>query len=260
VALSRLAELEAGGAGRWAVLLWVAAPPAVFLAAPYTEALFCALAFAAWLSARRDRWVSAAVLAAAASTVRVSGLFLAAALVVQWLTATPRRWRQAPLLLLPLLPVVAYLGYLRARLGSWSAWFDAQREEWNRDPTWPWDAVQETWDAAFGAAFAEQWGAHSAWMFRAELVALAVALLLTVGLLVRRRWGEATWVGLQLIAFVTSSWVMSLPRATLLWWPLWVGVAVLAVRRPWLGDAWLAVSAPLMAVWTAAYLQGIWAG
>jgi hypothetical protein len=260
VALSRLAEHERPGAGRWAVLLWVAAPPAVFLAAPYTEALFCALAFPAWLAARRARWGLAVALGAAASTVRVSGAFLAVALAVQWLTTTPRRWRQAPLLLVPLLPVLGYFGYLRWRFGSWTIWFEAQRQEWHRDPTWPWTSIEHTLDAAFGLAFADRWGPGYVWMLRAELVALVVGVLLLAVLLARRRWGEATWVGVQVAAFVTSYWLMSLPRATLLWWPLWVLPAAASVRRPWLGAAWLAVTAPLMVVWTVIYLRGSWAG
>src|SRR5690606_14273221 len=141
VALGRLGDLEGGpGTGRVAVLLWVFAPPAVFLAAPYTEALFLGLAVPAWLAARRGRWAAAGVLAAAACTVRVSGVFLAAALVVEWLTSRQRRglagggW-----LLVPAVPLLAWTGYLRWLTGDWLAWLNAQAEEWHREFTWPWD-------------------------------------------------------------------------------------------------------------------------
>ncbi len=65
---------------------------AVFLAAPYAEALFAALAFWAWLLARRGAWVWAGLLAAGATLVRVNGLFLAIGLVVLFLTSRPRPW------------------------------------------------------------------------------------------------------------------------------------------------------------------------
>ena len=50
---------------------------------------------------------------------------------------------------------------------------------------------------------------------------LAVGLAVTIWCLVKRRWPEATWVGLQVVAFTTSYWFMSVNRALLLWFPLW---------------------------------------
>ena len=35
-------------------------------------------------------------------------------------------------------------------------------------------------------------------------------------------WGEASWVGVQVIAFSLSYWFFSVNRATLLWFPLWI--------------------------------------
>ena len=71
-----------------------------------------------------------------------------------------------------------------------------------------------------------------------------------------RRWGEATWIGLQLVAFTTSYWFFSVPRSTLLWWPLWIALAAITLRWRWTLWTYVAVSAPLMAIWTAAYIAG----
>ena len=92
VVLSLVCSAVAAGAllrlgGPWAAVAWLFAPPAVFTTVPYTESLFCAAAFWAWERARADRWAAAAVLAAAACTVRVSGLFLLGALAVMVLTS-----------------------------------------------------------------------------------------------------------------------------------------------------------------------------
>lgn len=257
VALGRLADLEGGpGTGRRAVLVWLLAPPAVFLAAPYTEALFLGLALPAWLAVRRQRWALAGTLVALACTVRVSGVFLAAAVGVAWLTGTRRRPADLGWVALPALPVLAWLAYVRVLTGSWFGWLDAQAREWHREFTWPWDAWTNTWEAAFGGTQSPGF----AWMFRAEIVALLVGSVVTAVLLRRRRWGEATWVGLQVGAFANSTWYFSVPRATLLWWPLWIGLGVLAGRHRWLLWTWVAVSGPLMVVWSAAYLTGRWAG
>jgi hypothetical protein len=257
VALARLGDLDGGsGVGRLAVLMWVFAPPAIFLAAPYTESLFLGFAIPAWLCARRGMWAYAGVLAAAACTVRVSGVFLLAALGVHWLTSRERQWRDLPWLLVPLVPLAAWTAYLRVTTGDWLAWLDAQAQEWNREFTVPWTAFSNTWDAGFGGTQTPGF----AWMFRAEIVAMAVGVALTAALLMWRRWGEATWVGLQVIAFGTSFWYFSVPRATLLWWPLWIALAVVAVRRRWVLWVYLCLSVPLMAVWAAAFLTGRWAG
>ncbi len=265
VALGRIGELEGGQRiGRLTVLVWVVSPTAVFLAAPYTESLFLAFAFPAWLAARRQHWVAAGVLTALSCTVRISGVFLAAAVAVQWLTTrreaverTGRPWWSGlGWLFLPALPLLAWSVYLESRTGDWLAWLHAQADGWDRHFSWPWTAFDTTWQAAFGGTQSPGF----AWMFRAELVAMLVGVVLTVLLVRWRRWGEATWVGLQVIAFGTSTWFFSVPRASLLWWPLWVTIAMLAARRRWVLWGYLAVSVPLMSVWAAAYLTGRWAG
>lgn len=264
VALARLAALEAGPgtlaeelASR-TVLLFLLAPSAVFLAACYTEALFLGFALPAWLAARRGRWGLAALLAAGATTTRITGVFLAAALVVEFLTATDgrRRWRAAPWLVVPVLPVVAYFTYLHDRTGDWMAWQHAQEKGWYRDFHWPWEALRTTWHAAFG----HEQTTNFAWMFGAELVAVAIGIVLTGWLLWRRRWGEATYIGLQIWAFTTATWFFSVPRATLLWWPLWIGLGAWTLRRPAVLQAYLVLIAPLMVLCTVMFTNGRWTG
>jgi hypothetical protein len=248
-----------GGFGPRAALLWYAAPVGVFLAAPYTEALFCALAFPAWLAARQGRWARAAILVSLAATVRVSGMFLAFALVVEFLTSRRRAWRSAAWLLLPAVPVLGFMAYLKSIHGTWFAWQQAQEKGWEREFTWPWTALVHTVHAASPGYFSAD-RTDWTWMFRAELVALLAGLALLAWLLWRRSWGEAAWVGSTIAAFATSYWFYSLTRATLLWWPLWIGLAVLAERRPWLGRLYLAVAIPLAGLWAAAFFTGRWAG
>ena len=261
VALAKLAEHEFGAevSGARAALLWYAAPVGVFLAAAYTESLFCAFAFPGWLAARQGNWRRAAILCALACTVRVSGIFLIFALLVEFVTSRKRDWRQSPWLLLPAVPLVAFMAYLKHVYGDWLAWQHAQAEGWQRDFTWPWTALKNTIDAASTHHFPPD-RTDWTWMFRGELVALAIGFGLVVWLLMRRSWGEAAWVGSTLAAFATSFWFISLTRATLLWWPLWVGLAVALQRRPWLGRLYLAVALPLAGLWAASYFTGRWSG
>jgi hypothetical protein len=268
VALGKLAADESGagaeperagpqGAAN-AVLFFALAPAAVFLAAGYSESLFAAFAFPAWLAARRDRWVLAAVLAAGASTVRINGLFLAAAIALEFLLAggERRRWQQLPLLAVPVLPTLAYMAYLHRNTGDWLAWQHAQALGWFRTFRDPKSAWNETWRAGFGGT---QEG-HTAWVFQLELLAFVVGLALTVTLLVRRRWPEALYVGLSLLALGTTTWFMSVPRAMLLWWPLWTMLGAWAVRRPVVKTLYVCCVAPVMVGVAVLFLSGQWAG
>ncbi|WP_218566628.1 mannosyltransferase family protein [Vallicoccus soli] len=267
VALVRLVE-EAGGAhpdgtGERAVLLLLASPCAVFLAAGYTEALFLALALPAWLAAHRGRWWAAGLLAGAAGLVRVTGLFLAAALVVQWLVQRGRRppgradLPDLAALGTAFVPPLLFMAHLRLVTGDWLAWVHAQQDGWYRRLTDPVEAWRTTWDAAFDDGPRP---VAELLTFRAELVAVVVGVVLLAVLLRRRAWGEATYVGLQVAAFSTSTWFFSVPRATLLWWPLWVLLAAWTLRRPWALRAYLVLSVPLAVLWVTTFTTGRWAG
>lgn len=259
VALRRLADLEGGpGTGNRAVLALVLSPLALFLAAPYTEALFLACAVPAWLAARRGQWRRAALLATLAATVRVNGLFLAAALAVELLTSPHRRWRDAPWLALPLLPAGLFSVLLWQVSGDPLRWLTAQQEGWHRESRLPWDAWANTWALAFpGPDGNPYW----AWPLRLDLLAVVLGVVLAVVLAALRRWGDLTWVGLQVAVYATSYWYLSASRFALLWWPLWVGLGVLTGRSRVLLWLYVAISAPVMLTWTLAFtVDGRWAG
>ncbi|UCA53910.1 hypothetical protein LEL86_33610 [Streptomyces sp. WA6-1-16] len=260
LALARIARayLPEEGAGHRTAVLFLLSPCAVFLAAGYTEALFLAFALPAWLAAMKHRWALAAVLTTFGAAVRVSGLFLAAAIGLLFLLSarTGRHWRSAGWTLLPALPPAAYSWYLHAHTGDWMAWKHAQERGWYRTFHPPWEAWANTWTGAFGGTQSTGY----AFMFQAELAAMVVGLALVALLVRRRRWPEAVYVALSLWALGTSYWYTSVPRATLLWWPLWIGLAALSLRRPWFRTAYLCVAAPVTTLVALTFLTGRWAG
>jgi hypothetical protein len=252
-ALSRLTARE-GGRGEYAVVAWVVAPAAVYLAAPYPEALFCAFAFSAWLLARQHRWMWAGLLAAAASVVRVNGLFLAVALVVLFVVDRPRRWRDLPWLALPFAAMAGVVAYYHARTGSWTTWLDAQSTGWHRHLSTPW----ETWEATWNLAFHDGVTATFAVQYRLEILAVVGMAAVVVILLVKRWWAEATYVGLTLVALATSNVYYSVPRSYLTLFPVWVLLGVWATRRRWVLAAWAVVALPLMLVGVVGFVTGHW--
>lgn len=269
-AVAAAALLRLGGP--WAAVGWLFAPTAVFTTVPYTESLFCALAFWAWERGRADRWRAAAVLTALACTVRVSGLFLVGALVVMILTArrlgVRERLGRLGWLLLPTAVLAAFATYLYSLTGSWTAWYTAQSTGWVRQLTWPWDSFRNTIPAIVPGAFADHpWWA---WVFRAEVVSMALGLGVTAWCLTRRMWAEASWVGVQVLAFSLSYWFFSVNRAILLWFPLWIMLArwgswcprrpvVHVVHRTMVVLVGLAMVGLTM-FWSWLFFTGHWAG
>jgi hypothetical protein len=222
--------------GQWAAVAWLFAPTAVFTVVPYTESLFCAVAFWAWERARADRWLAVALLTALACTVRVSGLFLIGALLVMIMTSGGPmliKLRRAALMLIPAAVLMAFGTYLYVLTGSWTAWYHAQSTGWVRQLTWPWDSFLNTIPVILPGAYAN----HPWWaaVFRGEMISMAVGVGVTIWCVVvslrarksptgpdRPMWGEASWVGVQVVAFSLSYWFFSVNRATLLWFPLWI--------------------------------------
>jgi hypothetical protein len=273
VALARIAGLgrpDGALAGRRASAFLLCSPAAVFLAAGYSESLFLAFALPAWLAARRRDWPLAGLLGAAATTVRVSGLFLAAAIALECVLAhagradpgasrLSRPFRLPRALLwcaLPGVAAAAYTGYLRLETGDWMAWQHAEERGWYRDFHTPTEAFRTTWHNAFDGLQSTGYAVE----FQLELVAMAVGLLLLGRLLLRRRWPEALYIALNLWALGTSYWYLSIPRATLLWWPLWTGLAHWSLRRGWVKEAYAGAVAPLMVVLTLTFTSGRWTG
>jgi hypothetical protein len=267
--------------GPWAAVAWLFAPTAVFTMVAYTESLFCAAAFWAWERARADRWLAAAALTAVACTVRVSGLFLVGALLVMIFTNTNPtgvKLRCAALMLLPMSVIMAFATYLFAHTGSWTAWYHAQTTGWVRELTWPWQSFLNTIPAVLPGAYAN----HPWWaaVFRGEMISMAVGVGVTIWCVVvslrarkspmgtdRTMWGEASWVGVQILAFSMSYWFFSVNRATLLWFPLWIMLGRWVAGPPrfsWpshrlLVAAAFTVEIVLMLWWSWLFFTGHWA-
>ncbi|MFF3670634.1 mannosyltransferase family protein [Microtetraspora malaysiensis] len=255
VALSRLSDSYRQGTGTWTVLAFFLSPFAVFLLAGYSEAPFLALAIPAWLLARRGRWAAASVCAALASSIRVSGLFLAFGLAVMFLVAeNGRQWRKLPWLALPGVPVLAYMLYLWNRTGDLMAWKAAEAQYWGRFPEKPWLVFLNTWNRSIDEVVLRT-------SYQEEMLAAAVLVALIVWRLVRFRWADVAYLAPQGVALLAmSSFYMSVGRASLLWWPLYLSVGIVGSRRPWVFMAYLAVAVPVMAINVGNFTTGAWVG
>ncbi|MDO5498589.1 MAG: hypothetical protein Q4F67_02790, partial [Propionibacteriaceae bacterium] len=157
--------------------------------------------------------------------------------------------------------------YLFGRTGSWSAWSDAQQAGWSRAWSTPTDAIWQTINVIASDAYDDRPG----WdiVFGFELVSFAVGLVAVGWLWRRRKWAELSWIAVQLVAFSLSEWLMSVNRAVLLWFPVWIIAGELfghraasetrrSVQRGAL-VAWIAVSVLTMLWWARMFYRGQWA-
>ena len=162
--------------------------------------------------------------------------------------------------MLPAVPVLGFMAYLKQIHGSWFAWQEAQEKGWAREFTWPWTSLVHTVEAATQGPLPGRPQPTGPGCSGPNWSPCSSDSRCSCGCSGAGRGARPPGWASTIAAFVTSYWVYSLTRATLLWWPLWIGLAVLANRRPWLVRLYLAVAIPLAAIWAAAFFTGRWTG
>lgn len=213
----------------WFLLIF---PTAYFLHIGYTEALFMALVLGSFLAARNDRWWLAGVLGGLAALARVNGLVLIPALAAeaftQWLQRAPGERRlRVEWLAIGLVGVGfgIYLGLNYVIYGSPFEFLRVQHEHWYKSLSWPWEGI----DAVFGWLGAPKPDnvLMQGWM---ELLFIAIGLAGTIFAAFRFRPSWFIWMAGNMLLFVSTSFVMSVPRYALTLFPLYVSLALVSAR------------------------------
>jgi hypothetical protein len=255
--LYRVVAAELGeAAGRRAAIFLLIFPTAYFLHIGYTESLFLALVLGSFLATRHGRWAVAGLSGGLAALTRVNGLALIPSLVVEawseW--RTTRRWRPGWLAIGGV--ALGFGGYLLVNqlvYGDPLAFITVQREHWFKELAWPWEGIGGVVSRAMNGTLEDR--VVLGW---AELVAIGLGLVGTVVSVLRFRASWSVWMAVNLLLFVSTSFVLSVPRYALVLFPLYAWLAVLAERR-WLGTA-LGVGSVILLLWFAArFATGAWA-
>ncbi len=254
VLLNRIAGSTRAG------LFLFTAPAAVFLTVGYSEPVFLAFAVGAWYAGQRGQWPVAALLAGLAGLTRIDGLALIPALLLLALLrpGPARRLSAAAVAAAAAVGPFLYVLYLRRATGSWSAWQQASRAGWNLRVDWPWIALRDSWRQAYEVHWSAPYYPWS-WSFELELVCSVAAALLVIVLLARREWPEACYCALVLASMVCVNYQMGADRGLLVCFPLYLLLARAADRRPWIGNAYVWVSAPIALLLAGLYTTGNWA-
>ncbi|MGP8160889.1 MAG: glycosyltransferase family 39 protein [Candidatus Dormibacteria bacterium] len=226
----------------WALALF---PYAVYLTTVYSESAFLAAATASLYYMRRGRDGRAAVAASLAMLVRITGVALVPALIVDHLIR--RRGRPGRGLIAILASPVSLLlffGYAWLRTGTPLAWEHAEQSaSFNRNFAWPWDGARATFQSFTGGT-----GGNS-FVFGMELLFGVAGLVAVV-------WMAWHWrmFAPSLTVFAAVAWLMgtsvvywlSVPRYEMTVVPVYLVLADVTRSHPRARPVLLAVSAGWM--------------
>ena len=257
--LFKLAEEDEGeGAGRRAALYLAVFPTAVFLIAPYSEALFLAGAIPAFYLARRGRWHLVGLPAALAMGTRFAGVFLLLGLVAEALRQKDLTLREAAAaslsVLIGLLPLLGYAAFLAQVKGDPFYFVTDQRLGWGRTFVGPVASLMNTidrWDDPTQST-------SFLLAYRVEVIGALIGIAFVVWAVLKREWGYAVFMGSLLAVLLTSTEYFSIPRILLTFFPAFVFLAGATSVRPRLHDAYLMVSTTIAALGVIVYTRGAW--
>jgi hypothetical protein len=257
VLLYRVVSRELGPAvGQRAAVFMLIFPTAYFLHIGYTESLFLALVLGSFLASGSRQWLAAGLLGGLSALTRVNGLFMIPSLVADaW-----AEWRDTRQLRLAWgwigLVAVGFGGYLLLNLlvyGDPFAFVQIQADHWSKSLAWPWVGIGGV-IGRLGDPELE----NTVVLGVAELAAIGLGLVGMVYSLYRFRASWTVWMAGSWLLFVSTAFVLSVPRYAIAMFPLFAWFALLAERR-WLGWAIGAVSVLLLLWFSGRFALGSWA-
>lgn len=256
VLLYRLARLDvAEPVARRAALFALVFPTSYFLHIPYTESLFLALVLLAFLAAREGRWRVAGLVGVLASLTRPNGILLLPALAVEawcqhrqqslrggwwWLGAVPGG-------------VGVHLLVNQVVAGHPTAFLEILRTHWHKTLNWPWVGLAGTYRSVFWRT------PYEAHMVGVQELLYAALGALVVGAAVRSLPASyAVWTATNWLASVSTTFVLSVPRYTLVLFPVYLLMARWA-ETPRRRLALLGWCGLWLAYFSCQFAQGRWA-
>jgi hypothetical protein len=227
---------EAHGVAMRAAWLLLIFPTAYVLHIGYTEALFLALVLGSFLLARNGQWWMAGGLGGLAALTRINGLILIPALAAeaatQWYARPPEQRRlRAEWLAIGLVGVGfgVYLLINQLVYGTPFEFLRVQNEHWFKSLAPPWEGI-----SGLIGWLADPDPDRSLMYGGVELLFAGIGLAATVHAAFRLRPSYFTWMALNWLLFISTSFVLSVPRYTLTLFPLFISLGLLTQGRRWL--------------------------
>lgn len=262
-----LARLDFGaGVAKDSTIFLLVFPSSFFLFVPYTEAILLSLAVMSLYFARSGRWALACLCAGLASGVRPTGIFLAPALVVEYLHQVRWRWRDirpdAAWLLVTPAGFIAYMAYLWAEFDDPFVYYDAQIN-------FP---RLETVETRGGIEFIPSLIDSARVIFTSPsfneqvqnaggLIALVVfVVLFALMLWFRLRWSYIVFAALAGFAPLLTGRLLSVNRFIILAFPIFLVLGLCVERYPQLKVPLISVSLGFLFLSAVRFASFHWAG
>ena len=273
----KLVRLDFGhGTAVRAIVTLVLYPTAFFLLAMYTESLVLFLTCAALYYARMGRWWLVAPIMLMAGLTKISALALVLALMSEALLGEAnspevregKGWRALlrPRLLLSRLTPAKFVALLAAPAGllGYIAF-----QAWRYGDPFSFIHAQPIrfWRGRF-SFFEQEWRLISSWFNRGmsisdwsklgDFVAALLLLAMTVYVARTMRLSYAALIVGFIVLLALSAEVLSLNRYILTIAPVFIGIAILAKRKPVVWGVWLGVSALLQIYFATLFFLWEW--
>lgn len=208
---------------QYAVLFLFVFPTSFVLHIPYTESLFLALTVGCFLAARKRIWLAAGILGALACLTRVNGLILLPALAFEiWEEYRDTRKINWSWLFLTLIPMGfgVYIAINYFVTGDPVKFLFYQRENFGRHFELPWAGLKGAYDRMFTSkpTEAQMNGVQ-------EMTFVIIGLFATVVGWRYLRKSYCVWMALNWLLFVSTSYILSVPRYTLIMFPMFILMA-----------------------------------
>lgn len=240
-----------------AVLFLFIFPTSYFLHIPYTESLFLALTLGCFLAARKKFWLAAGVLGALACLTRINGLVLIPALAFEIWSEYRETRKFNPNWLFLILIATGFGTYLALNYfltGDPAMFLVHQREHWHRYFRVPWEGIWETYQRIYSPKPAD-----SQMMGLQELLFVIIGVFATIGGWRHLRNSYRVWMGVNWLLFVSTSFVLSVPRYTLTLFPIFTLMALTARRNWWINVLFIVWSILFLSLFITQFVRGWWA-
>ena len=237
----------------WFMLIF---PTAYFLHINYNESLFIALTVGCFLAARNEQWMLAGILGIFVCLTRFNGLIIFPALLMevflQYRTSRRWQWQWLWILVAPL-GFGIYLLLNQYVAGDAFAFLTIGKENFQKSLGLPWDSIRGVYNLMWSPEISHaQMGGVQEFTF----IVLGAVGTIACGFLLRPSY--TVWMALNWLLFVSSNFILSVPRYTLVMFPIFILFAKLAEKHFWnsLITVW---SLLLLALFITKFVQGHWA-
>ncbi|MFH1199975.1 MAG: hypothetical protein V1708_02820 [Candidatus Micrarchaeota archaeon] len=255
--LQKLAALDFGkNSARWSLAFFFLFPTAYFLAVPYTESVFAALALSSFYFARKRDWRAAGVAGMLATAVRWHGLALVPALAVEaWQQEGFKGIKRAGWLLVVPLGLLSYLALNAQVTGSPFSFVVINEVHWFHKPILPWDSLWNSAQEYYRNPF--NFDPANEHMARTLCFAFSAVLLYAGRRRLRLSYQVFAWGSLVMLYSVTFQ--VGLPRYLLSIFPLFLVLGGFGSRHRISAGAILLASLALLCNYGYLFLKGWYA-